>query len=276
MIFGGLVLFILSCCFYVIFQVKNKSFYRKSGFFSLCFGFLVIGLELVFASFDSGYISAFGVRNVLIISAFSVSFFFLLLFIKFKIDLVGAAVSFFCVFLTGAALFFDKTQYLGQEDFNIFMTALHVFFTFFANAAFFTACVIGLFYVVQEQNIKLKKHGIIFKRLPSLEVLESSGNFCITWGFFFLTIGLGIGVVASKQTFGRFLMMDAKEVWSFLVWLLYAALIHGRLTSRWRGKKAAVMAIIGFFIVVFSFIGINIFMDTTHGEYFLGKLIIRG
>lgn len=276
MIIVALFFFILSFLFYAASQIKNNTLNRKFGFFSLCLGFFMLGIELVLTGFESGYIPAFGVRNVLVIFAFSVSFFFILLFIKFKVDLLGGAVSFFCWFLTGAALFFDNTQYAGQKDFNIFMTALHVFFTFFANAAFFTACVIGLFYLVQENNIKLKKHGVIFKKLPSLEVLESSGHFCIIWGFFFLTLGLTIGVVWSKHIFGRFLLMDAKEVWSFAVWILYAAVIHGRLTSRWRGKKAAIMAIIGFFIVIFSFIGINIFMDTTHGEYFLGKLIIRG
>jgi len=276
MISVALILYILSFCFYSISQIQNNSVFRRPGFFLLVLGFILLGINIIANAVSLGHIPAFGIRNSLIIFAFSISFFFILLFFRFKVDLVGGAVAIFSGFLTGAALFFDKIQYAGQKDFNIFMTALHVFFTFFANAAFFTAFVTGLFYLVQEKNIKLKNHGIIFKRLPSLEVLESSGNFCISWGFFFLTVGLGIGFVMSKQVFGHFLMLDAKEVWSFLVWLLYGALIHGRLTSRWRGRKAAVMAIIGFFIVVFSFIGINIFMDTSHGEYFMGNLIIRG
>ncbi|MCB9481141.1 MAG: cytochrome c biogenesis protein CcsA [Desulfobacteraceae bacterium] len=276
MISVALFLYILSFCFYVISQVQNNPFYRRPGFFLLVLGFMCTGINLFLDAVSIGHIPAFGIRNSLVIFAFSVSFFFVLLYLRFKVDLLGGAVAAFSGLLTGLALFFDKIQYIGQKDFSIFMTALHVFFTFFANAAFFTACVIGLFYLVQEKNIKLKKHGIIFRRLPSLEILESSGNFCIAWGFFFLTVGLGIGVVMSKQVFGHFLMLDAKEVWSFLVWFLYAALIHGRLSSRWRGRKAAVMAIIGFGIVVFSFIGINIFMDTSHGEYFMGNLIIRG
>ncbi|MGE4520465.1 MAG: inner membrane protein YpjD [Desulfobacteraceae bacterium] len=271
MIFGALILFSLSFCLYVFSQLKGSAGLRKTGFISLCLGFLSLGGEITAQGISFGYIPAFGVRNALVLSAFSVCFFFIMLFIRFRVDLLGGAVALFSGYLTAGALFFDRSGYTGQEDLSLFMTALHVFFTFFANAAFFSAFVIGIFYLVQEKNIKLKKHGIIFKRLPSLEVLESSGNFCITWGFFFLTFGLGIGMIWSKQIFGKFLMMDAKEVWSFIIWILYAAIIHGRLTSRWRGRKAAVMAIIGFVIVVFSFVGINMFMDTSHGEYFMGN-----
>lgn len=271
MILKALVLFSLSFCFYIFSQLKGSLILRKAGFVFLCLGFLSLSINILLEGLNSGYLPAFGIRNALILSAFSICFFFIMLFIRFKVDLLGGAVALFSCYLVTAALFFDKTHYIGQKDFNVFMTALHVFFTFFANAAFFSAFIIGLFYLVQEKNIKLKKHGIIFKRLPSLEVLESSGNFCITWGFFFLTFGLGIGIVWSKHIFGKFLMMDAKEVWSFVIWILYAAIIHGRLTSRWRGRKAAVMAIIGFIIVVFSFVGINIFMDTSHGKYFMGN-----
>lgn len=272
MIFSTLILFSLSFCFYAFSQLKADLRLRKTGFVFLCLAFLSLGGELIFQGINLGYLPTFGIRNILLLSSFLISFFFILLFLRFKVDLLGGAVALFSGFLTGLALFFDSSRYPGQEDLGIFMTALHVFFTFFANAAFFTAFVIGIFYLVQEKNIKVKKHGIIFKRLPSLEILESSGNFCITWGFCFLTLGLGIGVIWSKQIFGRFLMIDAKEIWSFLIWLLYAVIIHGRISSRWRGRKAAIMSIIGFAIVVFSFVGINIFMDTSHGEYFMGEL----
>lgn len=262
--------------FYLAYQFKGKEIVRKLGFASVVAGALFHSFCLIAAGIKAGHIPAFGMQNSFLLASWSVAVFFIVLFFKYKVDLLGGAVSFFLSFMVILALFLPQIEFAGQSDLNIFMIALHVFFTFFANAAFFVAFVIGSFYLFQERNIKGKKHGICFRKLPSLEILEGAGNFCILTGFLFLTTGLVSGVVWSKNIFGKFITWDAKEIWSFVIWILYAAIIHGRLTSEWRGRKAAMMAIIAFCIVAFSFIGINIFMNGSHAEYFMGTGRIQG
>jgi ABC-type transport system involved in cytochrome c biogenesis permease subunit len=53
-------------------------------------------------------------------------------------------------------------------------------------------------------------------------------------------------------------------VWSGIAWLFYAALLHERLTVGWRGRRSAIMAIVGFGVLLFTFLGVNFFMEGHH------------
>ena len=57
---------------------------------------------------------------------------------------------------------------------------------------------------------------------------------------------------------------DPKETWSLITCFLYAAMLHQRLTVGWRGRKAAIMAIAGFFAVLFTFLGVNLILPGLH------------
>jgi ABC-type transport system involved in cytochrome c biogenesis permease subunit len=87
----------------------------------------------------------------------------------------------------------------------------------------------------QENAIKKKTRGFFFSRLPSLDLLDTTGYACIVVGFSMITIGLITGVVYAKAVWGRFWSWDPKEVWSAITWLFYAVLLHERLTVGWRG-----------------------------------------
>jgi ABC-type transport system involved in cytochrome c biogenesis permease subunit len=116
--------------------------------------------------------------------------------------------------------------------------------SFSGEAAFALACGVGILYLVQENSIKKKKNRFVLKRLPSLDLLDSTGYGCIVLGFTMLTLGLITGLVYAKSIWGRFWSWDPKEVWSGISWLFYAVLLHERLTVGWRGRKSAIMAIV--------------------------------
>ena len=79
-----------------------------------------------------------------------------------------------------------------------------------------------------------------------------------------LTMGLITGLVYAKSVWGRFWGWDPKEIWSAVTWLVYAAILHGRLTSGWRGRRSAIMTIIGFAVLVFTFLGVNLLIGGHH------------
>jgi cytochrome c-type biogenesis protein CcsB len=122
-------------------------------------------------------------------------------------------------------------------------------------------------YLIQENAIKAKKRRFFFKRLPSLELLDITGYACIVVGFTLLTIGLITGFVYAKSIWGRFWSWDPKEVWSGITWIFYAILLHERLTIGWRGRKSAIMAIVGFGVLIFTFLGVNLLLEGHHGEF---------
>jgi len=122
----------------------------------------------------------------------------------------------------------------------------------------------GLMYLLQERELKSKKFGFFFSRLPSLESLDQLNSHCLTTGFVFLTLGIITGSVWARQAWGTYWQWDPKETWSLITWFLYAAQIHQRLTYGWRGKRAAIMSVVGFSSVLFTLWGVTFLLGGVH------------
>ncbi len=126
------------------------------------------------------------------------------------------------------------------------------------------AFVGGLMYLLQEWELKSKRLGYFFSRLPSLDALDQLNNHCLTTGFIFLTLGIITGTIWARQVLGAYFRWDPKEVWSLITWFIYLIQFHQRITVGWRGKRAAVMAIIGFCFVIFTLWGVTYLLGGDH------------
>ncbi len=122
----------------------------------------------------------------------------------------------------------------------------------------------GLMYLLQERELKSKKFGYFFSRFPSLDALDQLNNHCLTAGFVFLTLGIVTGSVWARQAWGTYWHWDPKETWSLITWFVYLVQLHQRYTVGWRGKRAAVMAIVGFSAVVFTLWGVTYLLGGVH------------
>ena len=80
----------------------------------------------------------------------------------------------------------------------------------------------------------------------------------IRFGFVLLTIGLLVGSVWAKSAWGDFWVWDPKENWSLVTWLVYGAYLHLRRVKGWRGQRAAWLAILGFAVVLFTYLGMGL------------------
>ena len=90
------------------------------------------------------------------------------------------------------------------------------------------------------------------------EILDNLSYRSITVGFLLLTIGLISGAVWANEAWGSWWSWDPKETWALICWLVYAAYLHTRLTRGWQGKKPALLAIAGFFVIIVCYIGVNL------------------
>lgn len=122
----------------------------------------------------------------------------------------------------------------------------------------------GLMYLLQEKELKTKRFGYFFSRLPSLEALDQLNSHCLTAGFLFLTLGIVTGTLWAHQAWGTYWQWDPKETWSLITWFIYLIQVHQRLTVGWRGKRAAVMAILGFCAVLFTLWGVTFLLGGAH------------
>ncbi|CCE74499.1 c-type cytochrome biogenesis protein CcsB [Clavibacter nebraskensis] len=100
--------------------------------------------------------------------------------------------------------------------------------------------------------------------LPDSVTLESMAYRLNIVGFIFWTFTLMAGAVWAERAWGRYWGWDTKEVWTFIIWVLYAGYIHARATRGWRGSRSAWLAIIGFSAVMFNFGVVNVFFKGLH------------
>lgn len=141
---------------------------------------------------------------------------------------------------------------------------VHIFLAFLGNAAFALAFGTGLMYLIQERHLKSKHLGGLFQRLPSIQMLDEVNYKLISLGFPLLTLAIITGALWAQNAWGSYWRWDPKEVWSLITWFIYALVIHARLTARWRGRRAAILSIVGFISVIFTFFGVNMLLKGLH------------
>ncbi len=100
--------------------------------------------------------------------------------------------------------------------------------------------------------------------LPSATTLENLAYRVNVIGFILWTFTLMAGSIWAENAWGRYWGWDTKEVWTFIVWVIYAGYVHARATRGWRGSRSAWLAIIGFAAVLFNFGVVNVFFKGLH------------
>lgn len=114
------------------------------------------------------------------------------------------------------------------------------------------------------------RYGHILKKL--LQSFSISENLVdeltyknITVGFPVFTLGgLIFGAIWADQAWGRYWSWDPKETWSLITWFVYAFYLHARFLRGWRGKKIAIVAVVGFFSTLFTYLGVNLLLSGLH------------
>jgi cytochrome c-type biogenesis protein CcsB len=143
----------------------------------------------------------------------------------------------------------------------------HVMTCFLSYSAFAISFGSSITYLIKlrkaaPQSSAAQKTGD--ELLPSMEALDEIIYKTVAIGFLLLSIGIITGAVWANYAWGSYWSWDPKETWSLITWFVYAAFIHARLTRGWRGRKTAVLSIIGFAAVLFTFLGVNFLLSGLH------------
>jgi cytochrome c-type biogenesis protein CcsB len=101
-------------------------------------------------------------------------------------------------------------------------------------------------------------------RVPGSTTLEALAYRVNVIGFVLWTFTLIFGAIWAERAWGRYWGWDTKEVWTFVIWVVFAGYIHARATRGWRGTPSAVLAIVGFAAVLFNFTVVNLFFTGFH------------
>ncbi|MDO8489109.1 MAG: cytochrome c biogenesis protein CcsA [Candidatus Omnitrophota bacterium] len=118
---------------------------------------------------------------------------------------------------------------------------------------FFVATIAAVAYLIQDGLIKGKRMGLIFNRLPDLSLLDKLNYRSISLGFPLLTLAIISGFIWSRNIHGAYWgANNLRQIYSLVLWLIYAVILHARLSAKLRGKKVALLSIFAFCVLVFS------------------------
>jgi len=143
----------------------------------------------------------------------------------------------------------------------------HVITCFLGYAAFAVACGISIMYLLKagSESVADKVAGSgLMAMFPPTRVLDDLNYRAIMIGFPLLTLGIITGAAWANYAWGTYWSWDPKETWSLIVWFVYAAFLHARITKGWVGKRAAWLSIIGFAATIFCYLGVNLFLSGLH------------
>ncbi|MET4051162.1 cytochrome c-type biogenesis protein CcsB [Frigoribacterium sp. PvP054] len=142
---------------------------------------------------------------------------------------------------------------------------IHVFVAILGTAFFAIAAGLSAAQLVQTKREQAKLAGLRFMdTLPGAERLEDLAYRIALVGFVLWTFTLIAGAIWAERAWGRYWGWDTKEVWTFIIWVLYAGYIHARATRGWRGARSSWLSIIGFAAVMFNFSVVNVFFKGLH------------
>jgi len=172
---------------------------------------------------------------------------------KYKIKDLGAFVIPLAFLALLLSAFMSQEATLVEETETFWLT-LHRTLSVIGYAAFTIAFAVAIMYLIQENQVKSKKLGIMYFRMPSLEVLDKLNDKVITIGFPLFTLGFLTGAIWEAKMDQPFLAWDVTKTWPLvIVWFIYGAIFFGRLFAGVRGKKAAQGALFGFVMVVLTY-----------------------
>lgn len=185
---------------------------------------------------------------------------------------LGVLVTVFALLLLGIAvlvLYTDSVELVPAL--KSYWLWIHVSAAIISSAVFTVGSLASVAYLVADRYERRAASGTtggvldaVGTRLPRSEQLDKVAYQTIAFAFPLWFFAVVAGAIWAEDAWGRYWGWDPKETWSFVTLVIYAAYLHARATAGWRGRPAAIIAIVGLAAFLFSYFGVNIFFVGLH------------
>ncbi|MBW1857962.1 MAG: c-type cytochrome biogenesis protein CcsB [Deltaproteobacteria bacterium] len=251
-----------SATFYIFKMVTGKEFWGSLASIIAFIGLIAQTVGLIMRWFESykmgiGHAPLSNLYESLIFFSWTIVLLYLIIEWRIKTKNLGAFVVPFAFFSMAFASLSVKSgiqPLIPALQSNWLIS--HVITCFFGYAALTIACGLGFMYLLKGLE-KGERPRLFFRLLPGRKIVDELTYQSVVIGFIFLTLGIITGSVWAYSAWGSYWSWDPKETWSLITWLIYAAMLHSRFVRGWRGKRMAIMSIIGFASVLFTYFGVN-------------------
>ena len=238
----------------------------------LAVGALLHGTGVVLRGIAASRVPWANMYEFSITGSFVVMVIFLVALAIKDIRLLATFVSGFVLLILGSAtaIFYVEVKSL-MPALQSYWLVIHVTVAILATAFFNIAAALSIAYIFKTakwvEKSKLKAVAT-FRRVlavfPSIEKLERLSYRFNIIGFILWSFTLIAGAIWAERAWHRYWGWDTKEVWTFIIWTIYAGYLHANATRGWTGKRSAWLAVIGFVAILFNFTVVNLFFKGLH------------
>jgi cytochrome c-type biogenesis protein CcsB len=269
----ALFLVLVSTAGFILFIIRQEKKFFRWSYKILFAGFIFHTLFLACQYYNLGTAPVISLKSTLSFFSWCIVGVYLLFQIRFGLMVLGSFISPLASILMIISMAMPGIESVVNPVLKSVWLTVHVGTIFIGDALFVITFAAAIMYLIQERHIKKKTRGSLYTRLPSLETLDSINYRSLMYGFPFLTLGMITGAIYAQYALGSYWRWDPKEVWSLITWLAYAVLLHERFAVGWRGRRAALMSIVCFCILVFTFLGGSLWLSDYHSFSNLGGRI---
>lgn len=197
--------------------------------------------------------------------ALVISIVYLLFLIRKDLRFVGTFVSAVVLLMMMAATVGFPTPVGNvQPALQSWWLVSHVSVAVIAYGIFAITCAMSILQLIKQRAEKRGPATGFMRLVPSSMALENWSYRLNAIGFVLWTFTLIAGAIWAEQAWGRYWNWDAKEVWTFIIWVIYAGYLHARATRGWTGTRSAWLNIIGFSSIIFNVTIVNLYFPSLH------------
>ena len=242
------------------------------GFALFGFGALIHGAGVVMRGIAASRVPWANMYEFSISGAFVLVAIFLAFYRLRDIRIIAAFVNGFVLLILGAATtyFYVQVKTL-MPALQSYWLVIHVTVAVLATAFFNIAAALSVAYLLRTSPriASLTKKFVVGARrvlefFPAEKTLERLQVRFNAVGLILWTFTLAAGAIWAERAWHRYWGWDTKEVWTFIIWVLYAGYFHATATRGWTGRRAAWLSLVGFASVLFNFTIVNLFFKGLH------------
>ncbi len=258
------IIYIVAAFFYFAFLFTKKENMAGIGYKFAFAGLIVHSAALVLRTIESGHAPFTNMYESLSFLAWSAILAYIVIEGKFKIRKAGPYFMLIVIGLMALASspLMPKEATPLVPALQSYWLWLHVSVTLIGEAFFAVGFITSILYLVADSK---EKKETVKESSVSAAKYDSVSYRCIAVGFPLFTLGgLVFGMVWAYNAWGRYWSWDPKETWSLITWFVFALYLHTRIVMGWKGRRSALIAIIGFLAALFTYFGVNYLLAGLH------------
>lgn len=275
-VLSALILYIFSFFIVALYHITKKGLFASLSKAIIVIGLLIHIIALFIRTYESGHAPMLAMYETLLFYSWSTVFVSAIVIFRYRerfTELITIPVAIM-------AMIFAQMSETPAKPLTLILKTrwfeAHVISSFAAYALFtlaFSAAVLYLLFDLRIMSFRTNGEAILSTEvekplaITTAEIkkdLQDIAQRSILWGFFFFSASMFAGAIWAYLAWGAYWLWEPKVIWSFIVWFYYAGAVHAYYVKEWRGKGLAIATVVGFFVVLFTYLGVSLLMKSSH------------